>query len=344
MQLTQLSLALTNILSATSKIVPIPALNLDFTSGTLDPRINFTRTSNATYFDSAGVLTTASTNEPRFDYNPVTLQPNGLLIEEGRINLLLNSDTLSTQSVTVSAVSQTISFYGTGSIALSGAYTGSLTGTGAFPNRVSLTFTPTAGTLTITVTGSVRYAQLEIGLSSTAAPFPTSYIPTTTGQATRNPDIAVMTGTNFSSWYNQSEGTVYAEADRIYTGNFPGYYYPWVINDGTQANEIATYGSQGSIQFTDSIRVSAVNQLDYVFGNWTTEPFKSALAFKLNDTQFAFNGSAKATDTSCTLPTVTQLNIGSRPTSSTNQWNGHIRKLAYWNTRLPNQTLQYLSR
>ena len=43
-----------------------------------------------------------------------------LLVEEGRTNLLLNSATLGTQGVTVTAVAHTLSFYGTGTITLNG--------------------------------------------------------------------------------------------------------------------------------------------------------------------------------------------------------------------------------
>jgi hypothetical protein len=62
----------------------------DFRSGALDPRISFTRASAAWYFDSAGNLVQASTNEPRFDYDPATLQARGLLIESGRTNGVRN--------------------------------------------------------------------------------------------------------------------------------------------------------------------------------------------------------------------------------------------------------------
>ena len=69
-----------------------PSLNLDFTKGVLDPRITFTRASTATYFGADGLLKTAGVNEPRFEYDPVTRQPKGLLIEEQRTNLLTYSE------------------------------------------------------------------------------------------------------------------------------------------------------------------------------------------------------------------------------------------------------------
>lgn len=78
-----------------------------------------------------------------------------------RKNILLATETLATQSVTTLSAQYTLSFTGTGSITLSGAAAGTLTGTGT--DRASLTFTPTAGTLTLTVSGSVTKAQVELG-------------------------------------------------------------------------------------------------------------------------------------------------------------------------------------
>ena len=69
-----------------------PSLKLDFVSiPVLNEKITFTRASTATFFNSSGVLTSAAINAPRFDYNPSTLAARGLLIEEARTNLLLQS-------------------------------------------------------------------------------------------------------------------------------------------------------------------------------------------------------------------------------------------------------------
>lgn len=68
----------------------------DFTSGALDSRYTFTRASSASYYNSSGILTQASSNAPRFDYNPSTLAMNGLLIEGSATNMLLQSNNFAT--------------------------------------------------------------------------------------------------------------------------------------------------------------------------------------------------------------------------------------------------------
>ena len=87
--------------------------------------------------------------------------------------------------------------------------------------RCSITFTAAAGTgyarVGLAVDGSQTYtgdgtsglyiwgAQLEEGS------FPTCYIPTAGSAVTRAADVASISGSNFSSWYRQDEGTVFAE-------------------------------------------------------------------------------------------------------------------------------------
>ena len=58
--------------------------------------VTFTRASSGTYVGSDGLLKTATTNEPRFDHNPLTGECLGLLVEEQRTNLLRQSENLGT--------------------------------------------------------------------------------------------------------------------------------------------------------------------------------------------------------------------------------------------------------
>lgn len=70
-----------------------PTLDLNFTTmSTLDPSVTFARASTATYFNSAGIMQTAASGAPRFGYDPNALTPNGLLIEESRSNIQINSN------------------------------------------------------------------------------------------------------------------------------------------------------------------------------------------------------------------------------------------------------------
>ena len=70
-----------------------PTLNLNFAAaGRLDSRVTFTRSSTATYTNQIGLIQSAAVNEPRFDYDPVTLAARGLLVEESRTNLLTYSE------------------------------------------------------------------------------------------------------------------------------------------------------------------------------------------------------------------------------------------------------------
>lgn len=57
----------------------------------LDSRFTFTRASSGSVVNASGTLVTAATDEPRFDHNPSTLQPNGLLNEGARTNSIRNS-------------------------------------------------------------------------------------------------------------------------------------------------------------------------------------------------------------------------------------------------------------
>lgn len=190
----------------------------------------YSRASTATYFNAAKVMQTASVDAPRYSWNPETGAFEGVLIEPARTNVLLNSATLSTQTRTVtSGAFYTLTFFGTGTITMSGAFAGTLQGTGAYPTkRVTRTFVTSGTSLTLTVSGTVQYAQLEVGL------FPTSYIPTTSAPATRAADVVGGAGL-FSSTFAQPvadwvAGTTYATGNTVHVS---GRLYESLVDANT---------------------------------------------------------------------------------------------------------------
>ncbi len=62
-------------------------LTLDFTTGVLDSRLTFTRSTTGTFINSSGYVTSAAINAPRFDHDPTTRAPRGLLVEGTATNL-----------------------------------------------------------------------------------------------------------------------------------------------------------------------------------------------------------------------------------------------------------------
>ena len=324
--------------TATERV--LPRLALDFTTAVTDSRVATARAGNtATRTNSSGVIEIVNANLPRYDFSPTTLICLGQLIEGTRTNLFLNSlidgTSLSTQTVVVTATAHTISFYGTGTITLSGAATATVTGTGVYPNRQTLTFTPLAGALICTVTGSVQYAQLEVGS------FVTSFIPTAATSVTRNADIVTLTGTNFSSWYNASEGAFTFEYNQPF--NLAGNTAMLAFTDGTNSNVtmLLTETTPRARLFIDS---GGSNVANIAAGNMTLNAVnRQTSSYKVNNFRMAVNGATPQQDTSGAVPVgVNQLQIGSRPTGL--QWTGYARKLFYYPQILLDAELQAFSK
>ena len=251
------------------------------------------------------------------DYDPVTHAAKGLLCEPTATNLLLNSTTLSTQSVTVTAVAHTLSFLGTGTVTLTGVSTaGPLVGTGA-SNRVSLTFTPTAGSLTLTVAGSVNRAQLETGAVAT------SFVPTFGATATRTVNIYNITPASIN--YNATAGSWWIEVDAIQTLTggrviaYSGVVSPLYINSATTAT------------LTDTVTLTKTVPS-------TLGQHKYASAYQVSDRAITQDGLAVATDTGATTTLLSpgaSISFGSQTTGGI-PIHGYIRKLYYLPRRMPN--------
>ena len=169
-------------------------------------------------------------------------------------------------------------------------------------------------------------AQLEIGA------FPSSLIITPTGaNVTRAADVSTS-ALGVDSWYNQSEGTVFSESkvDRtvdvggtsiwyVSTSNRCFYRASGPIGTNTPDALFTFSGSDGVTTFTKTSIASKVN--NYAGYNSDDGVLKSA--------------------NSSTIPTGSQFFVGCTPSGL--QINGHIKRLAYFSTRLSDDKLKSIT-
>jgi hypothetical protein len=175
-------------------------------------------------------------------------------------------------------------------------------------------------------------AQLEVGA------FATSYIPTTSATVTRAADVASITGSDFSSWYNQTEGTMFTEyRDPGVSGS---NRFPCTTSDGTANNRIGFF-------------ITATNVLNnrHVVGGTQTNPGqlstvlsgrnRHAVAAIVGSCNAASNGTLSTASAPASMPNVSQLNIGAL--NSAEFLNAPVARITFWPTRLANTTLQQIT-
>ena len=219
--------------------------------------------------------------------------------------------------------------------------------------RIIYTFTTPTGCTSARVypdrtganTGETIYlwgAQLEEGS------YPTSYMPTTAATFTRAADnytsattdraaeSAVMTGSNFSEWYRQDEGTFVVEGDANSGTNDVAFF---TVDDGTGSNRIRAYRSAITLTSAAQITVSGTSQ--FASSSVISGDNKLALAIKANDYAFTRNGAAPDAETGITVPTVDLLRIGSSTAGGIIC--GHIKSLSFYPARLTDAQLQALT-
>jgi hypothetical protein len=190
----------------------------------------------------------------------------------------------------------------------------------------------------VAVDFTLRFAapQLELGA------FASSYILTTGTAATRNADVANITGANFSSWYRQDEGTVFARYSFPQSSTAGGGRVFQFIN--AAATNLIWLRAQGGVNRIYDVTDASVSQATFNQGAYAAGvEYRAALATKANDFGFAENGGAPQSDSSGTMPSVDRAGIGMEPIGNGSQGNVHIRRLTYWPQRLPNSTLQAIT-
>jgi hypothetical protein len=207
------------------------------------------------------------------------------------------------------------------------------------PTNITCLIYPGSGSAQTTASQTLVWgAQLEAGA------FPTSYIPTTGATATRAADVVQITGAAFSSFYNQAEGTVFADVTLTRPPSLAGSNIIG-IGDGTNSNRVqigASTTSSGNINGV--VTTGGVAQAQPLVSSISSVgPHKIAFGYATNSVQIGVNGSLGTEDTSATMPSaITSLNFanGANPNAPASITFG---RLTYWPTRLANATLQAIT-
>ena len=179
------------------------------------------------------------------------------------------------------------------------------------------------------------------GAQTEFAPFLTSYIPTSGSTVTRAVDTVSLTDTNFSSWYNGSEGSIFIDMKRPVGASNSGAFLEFFNNAGLFLQD--TSGN-----FTS--RIGAENNFITLGNPATTTDYKIASSYQsANDYKVSSNGSSVTSgSTSVDFTTATELHIGRGNNAFTSHWrNGprtlHLKRFTFWPTRLSDSDLQSLT-
>jgi hypothetical protein len=204
------------------------------------------------------------------------------------------------------------------------------------------TFTPLLAANGLRLYTGNRETMYLYGVQYEAGFFPTSYIPTTTAAVTRAADVAQITGTNFSSWYNQSQGTVFTSTKLLSSAADDKDYGAYFAAGSDTATRIRhDYAGAGGVLTGLNIYSDAASLVGNATLTFSSTVRRTASAVQAGNIAFSANG-AIATSTSTLMPsTVDRLFLTGRLGSGLNKT---IARLTFWPKRLPNAQLQALTR
>jgi hypothetical protein len=214
-----------------------------------------------------------------------------------------------------------------------------VTSSGSTQIRLSASAAPGSNTYTGDGTSGLYIwgAQVEAGA------FPTSYIPTTTAAATRSADVTSITGANFSSWYRQVEGTVFADIISAPVNTIAQQVCDFTNSaTPTQDRTFARRNTSGGL--ATAVRTGNVLQVDQSTGVTVAGGGQYRHTFAYGPAVFAStaNGVTATESSITTYPTVNQVALG-QAYNNVQYLNGTISRLAYWPQRLSNSTLQAIT-
>lgn len=205
-------------------------------------------------------------------------------------------------------------------------------GTSPVTNRLDYIISDTASGVTTTAGKTMEFA----GPGKEIGTFPTSFIPTSGGSVVRSADVWQLTGSDFSGVWGSSEGVLFVDADTIASGT-RGIVS---ANNNASTERIEFYSST-----TDPKMIvvdGGSTQADIDAGTIVARTnFKLAARYKVNDFAITDDGAAVVTDTSGTIPTPTQLDIGKDQAG--NYLNGHIREVRLYTSGVSDTLIQRIA-
>lgn len=202
---------------------------------------------------------------------------------------------------------------------------------------VGTSVSATPGTVNPSFTGTSRTAIFNL-CNFEAGAFATSYIPTIASTVTRAADAAQITGSLFSQWYRQDEGSFVIRSARLSTAALDGISAS-AFTDGNNNIEmfartadsrlLVFNGGATQVNLIDTSKISA------------GVSYTAAAGYSLNNYALVTNNGTVLTDTTATVPTAVSLGVGSR--SGNLFYNGHIQSIQYIPNRVSDTQLQSLS-
>ena len=179
------------------------------------------------------------------------------------------------------------------------------------------------------------------------AAFASPYIKTEGSTVARSADAPVMTGANFSRWFNAGEGSFVVDANSVAGGAFRSTLRATdsAVNNYVELGMVTgTNNGQGRYQ----LNYAGASQVDT--GNISSPAFvvntfyKNAASYKVNDFAISRDGAAVVADTSGSVPLgLDRLELGGRHITNASLLSGYIKSISYYPARLTNAQLQAIT-
>ena len=306
-------------------------------------RVAFSRASSATRVNSSGLIETVANNVARLDFDPVTLAPRGLLVEEQRTNLLLQSEVFNSANWTKVTGNITANIVA--------APSGSVTADAFIPTTTAgLPFLQQNATV---VSGTVytwsvflkaagyrwvfmdafdgvnrrSYFDLQTGTIGNVAAGNTSTIinfgngwyrcSLTRSAGSTSPAYAVAVATSNGGLSMQGDGTsgIYIWGAQVEAGAFATSYLPTVASTVTRSADVASVATSAfPYNVNSSSLIIAASQLSELAVSSWTQSLDNGTG---NDRFVTIVGPNRPVNTQMTSSLVGQFNQSITPTSTT---------------------------